>query len=256
MAIVISIIGLLVGGILVGMNLLRAAEIRSIVEEEKRIVSAAHLFKDKYRAWPGDLTNAAQYWGMLDATPATCKATPSNAKATCNGDGNGRVQESAASYEHLRFWQHLANAGLYEGKFTGTQALGASAPYLMWTPDNTPLGRINGTGYGVMWGGDVNGYVTGVDELFEGQYGHLVQFGRFERFPTLGRTLLAVLTPEEMLNFDLKYDDGRPGTGHIRTWKPDSDVSDCATSDNPAIAQYNVNNVDYYDCNVIFADQF
>ena len=74
MAIVIDIIGLLVGGVLAGQNLMRAAEIRSIIEEEQRILGAVQAFQDKYAALPGDMSNATSVWGALPATPATCKA--------------------------------------------------------------------------------------------------------------------------------------------------------------------------------------
>jgi prepilin-type N-terminal cleavage/methylation domain-containing protein len=55
MAIGLAIVGLLVGSVVAGQNLLRASEVRSIADEEQRILSAAHTFKEKYDAIPGDM---------------------------------------------------------------------------------------------------------------------------------------------------------------------------------------------------------
>ncbi len=48
LSIVLVILGLLVGGVLSGQSLIRAAELRSITEDYARYVTATHTFKDKY----------------------------------------------------------------------------------------------------------------------------------------------------------------------------------------------------------------
>ncbi|MFM7859741.1 MAG: type II secretion system protein, partial [Flammeovirgaceae bacterium] len=60
-SIVIMIIGLLVSGILVGQDMIRAAEMRSILTEKDKIVTKVNLFRNKYLALPGDMSNATEF---------------------------------------------------------------------------------------------------------------------------------------------------------------------------------------------------
>ena len=124
LSIVLVIIGLLVGGVLTGQSLIRAAELRNVTSQYQRYQAAVMTFRDKYFALPGDMTNAVSYWGAADGSTgntAACATTASTGSAlTCNGDGNGSISPTAASSnEPFRFWQHLANAGLIEGSYDG-----------------------------------------------------------------------------------------------------------------------------------------
>jgi prepilin-type N-terminal cleavage/methylation domain-containing protein len=99
LSIALVIIGLLVGGVLVGRDLIKAAQIRSTISQLEEYQMAVTTFKLKYACVPGDCPNATQY-GLGD-----------------NGDGNGFVfQNLAQRSESLNFWAHLSAAGL--AKFT------------------------------------------------------------------------------------------------------------------------------------------
>src|ERR1700689_2578698 len=65
MAIVLVIIGLIVGGMLVGQNLVYAAQIRKVGTELQQIEIAVTTFKVKYDSLPGDMSNATQLFGVL-----------------------------------------------------------------------------------------------------------------------------------------------------------------------------------------------
>jgi prepilin-type N-terminal cleavage/methylation domain-containing protein len=65
LSIVLMIIGLLVSGILVGKDMIRAAELRSITSEKDQFQTAVNLFKNKYLGLPGDLSNATAFWGVM-----------------------------------------------------------------------------------------------------------------------------------------------------------------------------------------------
>ena len=69
LSIVLVILGLLVGGVLTGQSLIRAAELRSVSTEYSRYVASVHTFRDKYFALPGDMTNATQFWGTAAVLP-------------------------------------------------------------------------------------------------------------------------------------------------------------------------------------------
>src|SRR5574340_953451 len=74
-AIVLVIIGLLLGGILKGQELITQGRIRNVSNDFQSVTAAINLYQDRYRALPGDDVGAAARW----AAPV----------ATASGDGNG-----------------------------------------------------------------------------------------------------------------------------------------------------------------------
>ena len=72
----------LVGGVLMGRNLIRNADLQAVVTDATRYRSAASQFQDKYLALPGDFNGATAMWGAADATLATCVVTASTGTAT------------------------------------------------------------------------------------------------------------------------------------------------------------------------------
>jgi len=220
LSIVLVILGLLTGGILGGQSLIRAAELRAVSTELNRHVAAIQIFRDKYFALPGDMPNATSFWGVAHATPATCATTASTTVATCNGDGNGAIFPTVNSYEQFRFWQHLANAGLLEGSYSGSGPAATIA-----TMANSPRSKLgNGLWYTVTYSIPVSGHV----DLLDGNYGSILIAGVPQ--PTTipyGPTM----RPEELWNIDTKMDDGRPGTGQVGFFGYGT-VADCSTAAN------------------------
>lgn len=116
LSIVIVIIGLLVGGVMAGMSLVKSARLQSVITDYNKYNTSYTTFKLQYNAIPGDMKNASSYWGTA-----------------VNGDGNRLVGDYAINQaEALGVWQHLALAGLIEGTYTGTYGagivLGSNAP--------------------------------------------------------------------------------------------------------------------------------
>lgn len=257
LSIVLVILGLLTGGILAGQSLIRAAELRSVTANYQRYASAYNAFRDKYMAVPGDMANATGFWGTAAACPGT-NATPSLTAATCNGDGNGLVQPSStANYgnEIYRAWQHLANAGLIEGSFSGVtnDASAANVGYSL-IGTNSPASKLSNTGWTIYaWSGPI-----GLSDLnyFEGNYGNFFFFGRGS--PTgASVTYNPALKPEEAWNIDTKLDDGRPATGAVLTREADGgaatdDCSDMAPSAAASLASsgYTLSNTGLY-CSLV-----
>mgnify|MGYP002781057813 CR=1 FL=1 len=110
LSIVLVIIGLIVGGVTVGSEMIRQAELSKVVHELQQIETAMHGFKLKYNALPGDLSNAKSYW-------------PDNSQfagfATPNGNGDGVLAESNTQVEKYGAWQHLALSGFMTQSFSG-----------------------------------------------------------------------------------------------------------------------------------------
>jgi len=124
LSIVLVILGLLVGGVLAGRDLIRAAELRGATTEYARFMAANHAFRDKYMAWPGDITNATAFWGK-DATNCNGHTGTAATPGTCNGNGDGQITVGSG-LELTRYWQHLALTGLIEGTYAGVAAAGGA----------------------------------------------------------------------------------------------------------------------------------
>ena len=66
-AIVLVIIGLLLGGILKGQEMITQAKIKNIISDFSGISAAFHGYQDRYRALPGDDAGAAARWAAAAA---------------------------------------------------------------------------------------------------------------------------------------------------------------------------------------------
>ena len=236
LSIVLVIIGLIVGGVLAGQDLIKAAELRSIIRELEQFNTSVMTFQTKYDALPGDMRDAESIWG----SDVSCPNTPTNStpkQATCNGNGDGRIGyygddfDFTQSPEMFRFWQQLGNADLVAGRYSGVT--GPTDPNFdaevgINVPESHGRARA---GYTLLFFHTVNTL-----DNFIAYNSHLYQFG----YDTQWQTYAPVFTPGEMLNFDQKIDDGRPGTGLVTSHPPHWALeSNCATSNNAAVATYN-----------------
>ena len=105
-AIVLVIIGLLLGGILRGSELITGARVRALVSQQDGIKAAYFGFVERYRAVPGDYV----------------QATPNIRGATQNGNGNGRIESATVPNESILAWEHLTQAGFLSPTFVYSAA--------------------------------------------------------------------------------------------------------------------------------------
>jgi len=108
MAIVLVIIGLLLGGILKGQELITSARVRNIADQNSGVQAAYYGFIDRYRQVPGD-------WSQANAV----QSIPG---VTTGGNANGRLDGSPAWGEALALWEHLSKSGFIQGNYTGGTA--------------------------------------------------------------------------------------------------------------------------------------
>jgi prepilin-type N-terminal cleavage/methylation domain-containing protein len=215
LSIVIVILGLMTGGILTGKSLIHAAELRSVTVEFSEYQTAVAIFKEKYIALPGDMMNATQFWGRADngTFSGQCSAPAEDigtGTQTCNGDGNGKIGQwypHVNYYETFRFWQHLSNADLIVGKFTGVHgSLGQSHAII---DENTPASNFSSAGW----------TVEQLDTNFPGD--SLLSYADYGNYYEVGSSTYdnanegPLFTPEETWNLDKKMDDGKPYTGKL-----------------------------------------
>jgi len=102
LSIVIVIIGLIVSGIVGAQSLVRQAKVRSVITEYKTYKLAANAFKLEYDGLPGDFINASAY-GL-----------------GTSGDGSNLILGSSTEVYYA--WQHLGNAELVQGQYSGADA--------------------------------------------------------------------------------------------------------------------------------------
>ena len=106
-AIVLVIIGLLLGGILKGQELITQGRIRNVANDFQSMTAAINLYQDRYRALPGDDNGAAARWSITAPTGTL-------------GDGiiSGDYNSGTATDQSRQFWLHLRRAGLVGGAVT------------------------------------------------------------------------------------------------------------------------------------------
>jgi prepilin-type N-terminal cleavage/methylation domain-containing protein len=110
-AIVLVIIGLLLGGVLKGQQLITSARVRNLISTQDGYKAAFYGFQDRYRALPGDYSQAHQVI----------------AGVTKDGNGNGFIESAAttcptgancAADENNLVWDHLSHSGFITGSYT------------------------------------------------------------------------------------------------------------------------------------------
>src|SRR5690349_4928060 len=127
-AIVLVIIGLLLGGVLKGQELITGARVRNLISQQDGIKAAFFGFQDRYRSLPGDYASAST---NINCTPA-CS----------NGNGNGRIESGATpvagsvTHEETLVWSHLTAAGFLNGSYTFTDAAPVAPTGDASTPKN------------------------------------------------------------------------------------------------------------------------
>lgn len=111
LAIVLVIIGLLLGGVLKGQELINSARVKNIASDFRNVQVYVYGYQDKYRALPGDDARAQDHVG----------ATAANPPGAADGDGviDGDWNHTANNTEEsCIFWQHVRMANLAPGTTT------------------------------------------------------------------------------------------------------------------------------------------
>lgn len=229
LSIALVVIGLIAGSVMVGASLIRNSEVKTVLTESQKYKTAMFDFRTKYASWPGDMIDATQYWGIRDGATGdddTCSdAGTTSGTTTCNGNGDGFIANRSATYFDERFlaWQHLANAGLIAGSYTGFGGTIAAFSYDLGV--NVPKGAISNSYYILVTLSPTSGNAQYFDR------------DRISSVVYYGGTPAAPLTPEEAWNVDMKLDDGIAGNGKIypfkgtSTWGPGCAAGDATTSE-------------------------
>lgn len=196
-AIVLVIIGLLLGGVLKGQELITGARVRNFIQQQDGVKAAYFGFLDRYRALPGDYTAARQNIpGILGTNPC---ADATNGAG--NGSGNGTIVAGTPGHENTLVWEHLSKAGFINGSYNC-----AAAPTSTSNPSN-PYGDI---------------LILQFDTDYQGSGGtanrHNLKTGN--------------QVPSDILaEIDRKVDDGSPAQGSFRA--PTAPAAGCTNAGPP-----------------------
>lgn len=117
LAIVLVIIGLLLGGVLRGQELIANARVKNFARDFQNVQVFLFGYQDRFRALPGDDISAATH---LDAAIA---ATAGNG----NGQIDGAWDAAAGTTESGFFWQHVRAAGFAPGGVANGEAFATNA---------------------------------------------------------------------------------------------------------------------------------
>ena len=151
-AIVLVIIGLLLGCVLKGQELINSAKVKNMINDFRTTSALVYGYQDRFKSFPGDQTQAQLTDAFGVAAGATACA-PINTAGHC-ASNNGRIDgdwtAAAVTDETFVFWQHVRLANLATGATntgdqnyrprnadggfigieSGISAAGAAAPFI------------------------------------------------------------------------------------------------------------------------------
>jgi prepilin-type N-terminal cleavage/methylation domain-containing protein len=221
LSIVLVIIGLVIGSVLVGQDLIRAAYVRAQISQIEKYNTATNTFYGKYGYLPGDIT----------ATAASQFGFTARSGAGGYGDGNGEIDGSDGGTdvyawsqigEPMYFWEDLSRSGLIEGNFnTYTNGwIGCQgAPCNLYIP----AARIGGGNYVYVYSGYASECCpvlsNGSSGFGPNFYGlsviEAVVAGNVGSGYNGGYPDAPGLTVAQAYAIDKKSDDGLPTSGHV-----------------------------------------
>jgi prepilin-type N-terminal cleavage/methylation domain-containing protein len=184
LSIVLVVIGLIVGGVVGGQSLIKAAKVHSLVKEVNQIKVATSIYDLQYDAMPGDMIDASEYWPSVG-----------------NGNGDGVVAINNGfmgnAGEAQRAFQHLNLSGIYPFayEYVYPTEVGKVYPESSWG---------NGAGYSYyvsQFAGQMyfdNSIIVGANPGVS----FMINYPSF--------------TPTEAKLIDKKVDDGLSGRGNVR----------------------------------------
>ena len=208
LAIVLVIIGLLLGGVLKGQELINSAKVKNLASDFKNTQVYVYGYQDKYKAIPGDDRDTSHVNGVVPTNGAK------------NGVIEGNWAISGNTVESCVFWQHVRLAGLAPGKSAVADVLCDANNTKGYMPQNAEGGAV-----GIQGVKDFN------DNVITGFSGSFV-------------VCSSQIRGSFAKQIDTLLDDGDTATGSVRaykdgetTWAVKADIVDAEES-----APYNVCN--------------
>jgi hypothetical protein len=194
------IIGLIIGGVLAGKDMMKAATIRSQVAQLEKYNTAVNAFRAKYNALPGDMPNPVNFFPALTALLCT--------GASGQADGNGQINSSGTDTqgvagETVIFWYELSQSGLINENITTATCGPAAAltianalPPAKMTGSYVAVAAYNGLHYWGLFGAPAQTAANSGD---------------------LAAAMTGTISPNQAFQIDVKIDDGLPISGTVQS---------------------------------------
>ncbi len=217
LALVLVIIGLVIGGVFAGMAVQESANVQRAVKFSQDIDATLNVFYTKFQALPGDIREPQ----LIGEAP--CKHT-----GPCAGNGNGKVEFSLAEgsgHEEQNVWQHLHAAGLFTRQFNPEFQNYPEGPFELSQFEYAYFGR---------WG-----EIAPEEFLITWRRHVLVYSGAASNLQNEPATLTGGITPARAMAIDLKMDDGAPLTGNVMGYFADGDKPSTCLDQAAVGANYN-----------------
>jgi len=210
MSIVLVIIGLIIGGIVKGQEVVSGARLKSQLAQIDAVKGAVFTFQDKFGYLPGDAPSTTQLsianteYGDQNGFVAT--ANGSAGAAVSFADNADVSAAGSSSSEAPMAWIQLSAANLLAGIQTGGQAL-ATATQATY-PGRASNSFLWFATFNTAWGVTAN----------------------IVRVQAGSGTPLPVLREQDAYSMDVKFDDGTPGTGAILVTNTSAASTGCVAS--------------------------
>ncbi len=236
LALVLVIVGFLIGGIIKGMELIENGQVTGVIAQIKAYDAAVAGFRDVYGAKPGDLANAGS---KIPGCNESCTLSEESGAGDGhvgmpNWDGGGNDNfyspPQSSTDEYNLFWFHLQKANFVDGVADIT-SLGAVTPQAFG--QTFPAAKTGG-GFLIGEPGSEAGMfpMNPTDAKYAGGLSLLIAANFQNQSDTIDNASgTLALTPARAGQVDRKMDDGMPKTGTVIGYGPET----CADTDGAAV---------------------
>jgi prepilin-type N-terminal cleavage/methylation domain-containing protein len=227
LSIVLVIIGLVVGGVLVARDLIRASEVRATISQIEKYNVAANTFRGKFGYLPGD----------IPAAPASQFGLAARGSNPGEGDGNGIIDgiscngasgcnygtAGSAGGETAMFWVDLSSAAagnLIDGGFKTAKSNSLPGNDITGTNINLylPQAKIGRGNYFYIYSADYWNGGSVMSDLGTNYFG-LSAVNNIAASSEYGYILSSANIPvAQAYAIDKKIDDGLPQSGNVMAW--------------------------------------
>ncbi len=236
LAIVMVIVGLLIGGILKGQEMVETARLNSAISQIKSVDAALYTFIEKYNGLPGDMNSP-------ETRLPNCNTAPCNiSTAAPNGlidNGGSILNAPTTATESGRAFVHLAMAGMISGIVPNATTMEFGG--------NLPKVSVGGG----MWLGY---HATGAIDTTQHPAGrhYLVLTGTVANVPSSANPGVGAIRAKVAAQMDRKIDDGRPHTGLLQAGGNELRVTNCKNGVTGTAAIYREDQQGGFGCTLYF----
>lgn len=230
-AVVVTIIGLIAGGIVKGQEMIRNSRATSTIAQTQAYQTAVTTFRDTYNGLPGDLPHASRVIPGCGGSD-NCDPHPASGGNQIIGDptwasawiaqagSEVHLPAMSAADETILFWTHLTLSNMITGVNHALIRNGRERVAWTHTHPITPLGGGFVVGYtnGGAMPGDPRDFVSYDNPLGPRGLAFMIVNTPQSGGDTLRKGSQQVMSVKIAASIDIKIDDGHPHTGRVRAY--------------------------------------